>query len=130
MRPWHAFWRSRPGTLVWRVGVGLIGALLVLGGVALLPLPGPGWLVIFVGLAVLGVEFAWARGLLVFARARVSQWSSWVSAQPLPVRAAIGGACLALVAGVALVVAWVFGVPSWVPTSITDPLVALLPPSP
>jgi uncharacterized protein (TIGR02611 family) len=38
-------------------------ALLALG-VALLVLPGPGWLTIFAGLALLSVEFVWARSLL------------------------------------------------------------------
>jgi hypothetical protein len=31
---------------------------------ALLVLPGPGWAVIFAGLAVLAAEFVWARRLL------------------------------------------------------------------
>ncbi len=32
-------------------------------GVRLVPLPGPGWLIVFLGLAILGTEFAWARRL-------------------------------------------------------------------
>jgi uncharacterized protein (TIGR02611 family) len=46
-------------------------ALRILGGFALLALgivllvgPGPGWLVIFFGLGLLAVDFAWARRLL------------------------------------------------------------------
>jgi uncharacterized protein (TIGR02611 family) len=38
-------------------------ALLPLG-VLMLPLPGPGWLVIFLALAILAGEFVWARNLL------------------------------------------------------------------
>jgi uncharacterized protein (TIGR02611 family) len=40
-------------------GFGLLGA-----GVAMLALPGPGWLTIAAGLAVLSTEFAWARAAL------------------------------------------------------------------
>ena len=38
-------------------------ALLILG-VVLLVAPGPGWLVIFLGLGLLAVDFVWARRLL------------------------------------------------------------------
>lgn len=45
-----------------RVALGL--ALLVLGAILALPgIPGPGLLVVFGGLTVLGVEFEWARRL-------------------------------------------------------------------
>jgi uncharacterized protein (TIGR02611 family) len=33
-------------------------------GVVMLPLPGPGWLVIFLALAILAGEFVWARNLM------------------------------------------------------------------
>lgn len=33
-------------------------------GVVLLPLPGPGWVVIFAALAILAREFTWARRAL------------------------------------------------------------------
>lgn len=48
----------------WRMAVVLIGATVVLVGVALLMLPGPGVLVLVIGLAILSAEFAWARHLL------------------------------------------------------------------
>jgi len=37
--------------------------LLLVGGVMVFT-PGPGWLVIFLGLTVLGAEFVWARRLM------------------------------------------------------------------
>ena len=43
----------------------IVGGFTLLAiGVALLVLPGPGWLIIFAGLGLLSVEFAWARVLL------------------------------------------------------------------
>lgn len=47
-----------------RVVVAVLGGTIVLLGIALLALPGPGLLVILGGLALLGLEFAWARHTL------------------------------------------------------------------
>lgn len=42
----------------------LIGFTLLLAGVVMLVTPGPGWVTIALGLAVLAAEFVWARRLL------------------------------------------------------------------
>jgi uncharacterized protein (TIGR02611 family) len=42
----------------------VIGFTLLVFGVVMLVTPGPGWVVIFAGLAVLAAEFLWARRLL------------------------------------------------------------------
>jgi uncharacterized protein (TIGR02611 family) len=47
-----------------RVVAAVAGFTLVLAGVLMLVTPGPGWLVIFLGLSVLAAEFVWARRLL------------------------------------------------------------------
>ena len=47
--------------VVRRVIVSVIGATVVLIGIALLVLPGPAFVVIAVGLAILATEYAWAR---------------------------------------------------------------------
>lgn len=44
-----------------RITVGVVGGTLVLFGVLLIFLPGPALVVIPVGLAILSLEFAWAR---------------------------------------------------------------------
>lgn len=44
-----------------RVVIAVAGATIVLLGIAMLVLPGPGLLTIIGGLAVLGIEFAFAR---------------------------------------------------------------------
>lgn len=56
-----------------RIAVIVIGGALVIGGVALLVLPGPGLLVIIAGLAVLATEFAWAALLLDKAKEHASK---------------------------------------------------------
>lgn len=56
-----------------RILILLIGSTVVIFGVLLLVLPGPGILVIIVGLAILATEFAWAEALLVGARKRAAR---------------------------------------------------------
>ncbi|MFM1769589.1 MAG: putative transrane protein [Verrucomicrobiota bacterium] len=48
-----------------RFGIGLLGGGVLMLGVVLLVLPGPGSLVIPAGLAILAREFTWARGVVV-----------------------------------------------------------------
>jgi tellurite resistance protein TerC len=49
----------------------VIGSTVLLGGVAMLVLPGPGLLVIVLALAILATEFAWARHLLKRVRREI-----------------------------------------------------------
>ncbi|WP_328769384.1 TIGR02611 family protein [Streptomyces sp. NBC_00286] len=65
--------RSRPLHLGWRAGVLLIGLAVIVMGVILLPLPGPGWLVIFAGMALWATEFAWAQRVLRWAKRKVTE---------------------------------------------------------
>jgi uncharacterized protein (TIGR02611 family) len=43
-------------------------------GVVMLPLPGPGWLVIFLALAILAGEFVWARRLMDYLKEVASRF--------------------------------------------------------
>lgn len=52
-----------------RIVVAVVGASVVLFGIALLVLPGPAFVVIPLGLAILSLEFAWARSWLRKIRA-------------------------------------------------------------
>lgn len=47
-----------------RAFIGIVGGVVVLIGIILIPYPGPGWLVVFAGLAILATEFAFAQRLL------------------------------------------------------------------
>ncbi|MBW3627480.1 MAG: PGPGW domain-containing protein [Actinobacteria bacterium] len=53
-----------------RVAVAVLGGALLIVGVALLVLPGPGMVVIVAGFAVLASEFPWAKSGLAAARRR------------------------------------------------------------
>lgn len=59
----------------------LIGSTVLMAGVLMLVLPGPGILVIIVGLALLATEFAWAEALLIQARQRASRLAGKFRAQ-------------------------------------------------
>ncbi len=93
---------TRTGRLTLQVVVGLVGAVVVATGIVLIPLPGPGWLIVLAGLAILAIEFAWAEHLLGFTRSRLESWWHWLGRQPWIVRGAIGVAGLAFVG----VVSW------------------------
>ncbi|MFF4602395.1 TIGR02611 family protein [Streptomyces sp. NPDC001339] len=65
--------RSRPLHLSWQVGVFVIGLAVVVVGVIMLPLPGPGWLVIFAGMAIWATEFVWAQLVLRWTKRKVTE---------------------------------------------------------
>lgn len=47
-----------------RIAVAVVGGAVVLAGLAMFVLPGPGILVVALGFAILGTEFAWAHHAL------------------------------------------------------------------
>ena len=48
----------------YRVAFAILAVIVILGGLALVPLPGPGWAIVFVGLGMLALEFKWAENLM------------------------------------------------------------------
>jgi uncharacterized protein (TIGR02611 family) len=56
------------GRNVKRVLVTIVGVAVVLIGIVLIPLPGPGWAIVFGGLAILATEYVWAKRLLTFSK--------------------------------------------------------------
>jgi uncharacterized protein (TIGR02611 family) len=99
----------------YRVGVGIVGALIVALGLAAIPLPGPGWLIVFAGLFVLATEFLWAERLLEFTKGHVQRWTEWAARQAIWVRLLLGAATAAFVYGVLVLTLHLAGVPSWIP---------------
>lgn len=63
--------------LAYRVTVGIFGGGLALLGLLLVPLPGPGWLVVFLGLAVLGTEFHWAKRISRWLKRTLDRFWAW-----------------------------------------------------
>ena len=65
-------WNIENIKVVRRVIVSVVGATVLLIGVALLVLPGPAFIVIPLGLAILATEYAWARRWLKKVRQMAS----------------------------------------------------------
>lgn len=86
----------------YRAVFALAGFTILLAGIAMLVLPGPGLLVIVVGLALLAVEFAWAERMLERAIDRMER-ARQVTTQASRWQKIFGG--LALAAGGAAAVA-------------------------
>ncbi|MFB9248962.1 TIGR02611 family protein [Sphaerisporangium melleum] len=93
---------TRTGRLTLKIVIGVVGAALVIGGLLLVPLPGPGWLIVFAGLAVLATEFDWAHRLLQFAKRTLADWTDWLKRQSWPIRILVGAVTLVCAA----VVVW------------------------
>jgi uncharacterized protein (TIGR02611 family) len=117
--------RRRATRIAWKVVTGLVGTAVTVIGLIMVPFPGPGWLVVIVGLIILASEFAWAQRLLHLVRDRVRAWTDWVLRQSLPVRIGLALITAAFVAGVLYAVALVVGVPGFVPDGWVSPLPGL-----
>ena len=57
----RSLWNLENIKIVRRIIVSVIGGTVLLIGIALLVLPGPAFIVIPIGLAILATEYAWAR---------------------------------------------------------------------
>lgn len=123
--------RTPHGRLLWRLGVAVVGGLVLLVGIITIPGPGQGWATVFLGLAILSTEFRWARRLRdrvldVFTRSR----DRYAASSPR-VRAAVvvmgAAVCAAALGGVMWLSLVVTGVPGWVPESVGGPVARLVP---
>lgn len=65
-----------------KVLIGIVGGLVLLLGLVLIPYPGPGWLIVFAGLAILATEFQFAARVLEKVRAKYDAWVDWIKTQP------------------------------------------------
>lgn len=73
-------WVERYPRLRWayRFGIAVVGTLIIIIGLLLVPLPGPGWLIVFLGIATLGTEFPAAARFGAYAkRVLIRLWHRW-----------------------------------------------------
>ena len=68
--------KNYPYKLAKRIVIAVVGATVLLIGVVMLVAPGPAFVVIPLGLAILGAEFAWARAWLKRLRQAISRKSA------------------------------------------------------
>ena len=103
--------RRRALHLSWQVGVFVIGLAVVVAGIVMLPLPGPGWVVIFGGMAIWATEFVWAQLVLRWTKRKVTEAAQRALDPKVRRRnitlTAIGLVIVGVLAGIYL---WKFGV--------------------
>ncbi len=85
----------------------ILAFAVVLTGLALVPLPGPGWAIVFIGLGMLALEFEWAENLMekVLNRLEFAQEAAR-NATPLQKALGIAGTVLGIAACVAAAILW------------------------
>jgi len=116
---WRRKIRSNPQAhLIYRIVVGVIGTAIFAIGLIMVPFPGPGWLVVLLGLAVLASEFEWAHGLLQRSKSTLKAWNEWVQPQPWWVKVVVLLVTVAAVAAIFWVLFLMSGVPAFFPDTI------------
>jgi len=81
--------RSKLPRPVFRALIGIVGGIVLVAGIIMIPYPGPGWVVVFIGLAILAQEFAWAERALRYGRGKYDQWVEWVRHQHWGIKAVL-----------------------------------------
>jgi len=81
-----------------KVAILVVGSIVLLAGIALLALPGPGMVVIIVGLLILSTEFEWAQRLLDIAVEKAAGATSKVQKSKSG-RLALAGSGVAMIIG-------------------------------
>lgn len=82
MRRWRAAIERRPWlNLVYKIIITVLGLIVVVIGLILVPLPGPGWLIVFIGMTILGSEYHWARRLTSWLRMQLARFWAWWKAR-------------------------------------------------
>ncbi|KAB7740648.1 TIGR02611 family protein [Nostocoides sp. F2B08] len=76
--------------LIYRWIVFFVGLTIVCLGLVLVPLPGPGWFIVILGLLIWASEFERAQQLLDFVKDRLTVWNAWVMTQNWFVRGVLG----------------------------------------
>ena len=86
---------------LFRIGFGLVGALILLAGLIMLVTPGPAFVLIPIGLAMLSMEFVWAERLLAksLEQAAIAQERA---AQTTRTQRVLAGVATALAIGAAI----------------------------
>jgi len=107
---WRDRLRERPAAeFGYRIAVAVIGLAVLAVGILAIPYPGPGWAIVFVGLAILATEFDWARRLLAYTRKRYDKVMAWFRRQGLWVQA-MG---VAFTGAIVVATLWLLGVVGW-----------------
>ena len=97
----------RERSRMYRIAFGILGMLILLGGVVMLVTPGPAFVLIPIGLAMLSLEFVWAERLLErsLEQAQIAQEKAVQTTRTQRILGVIAG-LLALAACVLAILWW------------------------
>jgi uncharacterized protein (TIGR02611 family) len=92
---------------LFRIGFGVVGVLVLLGGLIMLVTPGPAFVLIPIGLAMLSLEFVWAERLLEksLEQAQIAQEKAAQTTRTQRILGVVAGA-LAIAACVLAILWW------------------------
>lgn len=79
-----------PGTIA-------LGWVVLMIGLVTIPFPGPGWLTVFVGVAIISLEQSWAKSVLGFGVKAYDKFFAWFHQQNEVVRYSLVAGLLALI---------------------------------
>ncbi len=113
---WRRRIRENPSSRrVYRMVVGALGVVVGGVGLILVPLPGPGWLMVFVGLAILASEFHWAQRLHYWGQGKWRSWQAWIRTAPAWIRLAVGAGTVVMLVAIFWTGLRIMGIPGWTP---------------
>ena len=97
----------RERSRLFRIGFGLVGLVVLIGGVIMLVTPGPAFVLIPIGLAMLSLEFVWAERLLEksLEQAQIAQEKAAQTTRTQRILGAVAG-LLALAAFILALLWW------------------------
>ena len=118
---WRRKIRSNPHShLIYRLVVGVLGLIILVVGLIMVPFPGPGWLVVFLGLAIWATEFEWAQRLLHHARDILKTWNERLKPQPWWVKGLVLLVTMVAVAAIFWLLFLISGVPPFFPDGVEE----------
>jgi uncharacterized protein (TIGR02611 family) len=94
-------------SMAYRVLFVIVAFAILIGGIALVPLPGPGWAIVFIGLGMLALEFKWAENLMekILDRLEAAKRTA-ADASPLQRALGIAAAVLGIAAFAVAAILW------------------------
>ena len=96
--------------LIYRSAFIVAGLVILAAGIAMLALPGPAFIVIPIGLAILALEFAWAESLLEHALVK-GEDAKRKAAEATPAQKALSAVAIACAAAAAVAAALIWDIP-------------------
>lgn len=109
---YHESMKQRRFGFLVRPAVLVLGWLVALVGIVAIPLPGPGWLIVFIGVSILSLELHWATRLLVWGIREYERISEWYATRSKVLRYSLATTSLVavwVVVGATAYVMWRMG---------------------